>query len=69
MKVNELRELIASKPAGTKLNIATSQYTDKVWCSDEPIHAHSSAGACRAVIKQGLVTGFCGWRYYELEVL
>lgn len=68
MNVKELRELITSKPSGTVLEITTSQYADNTWVGDPP-DGHSSAAACRAVINEGIVTGSCKWRYYELTVV
>lgn len=67
--VEALRAFIESHKKGTVLNVATSMYATNTTDVDFSFDFNSTASACRSVINSGLVSGHCGWRYYELTVL
>ena len=67
--VQDLKDFINGHPVGTVLNIATSQYAYNTTSPGFRFDYHSTAPAVRSLINSGLVKGWCGWRYYEVEVL
>lgn len=67
--VQELKDFIKTKPIGAVLEIATSQYASNTTPPGHSFDYHSTAPAVRSLIKSGLLKGWCGWRYYEVEVL
>ena len=69
MNVSELKDFINTKPIGSMLDIATSQYAGNTTSPGYRFDAHSSAQAVRSLIKQGLIKGENRWRYYEVEVI
>jgi len=69
MNVTELKEFVESKPAGTKLDIATSQYADNTTAPGYRFDAYSNPAAVRSLEKKGLIKATSNWRYYEVEVL
>ena len=70
MNSKELEEALKDYPRGTKLQIQTSEYAYNT-ISDPSFRFDlaASAPAVRALIKKGIISGWCGWRYYEVEVL
>ena len=66
--VKDLETFIATKPPGTKLDIATSQYATNTVAEGYAFDFHSTAQAVRGLIKRGLLKGQSRWRYYEVEV-
>ena len=69
MNVTQLKDFVASKPAGTKLDIATSQYADNTTPAGYHFDAYSNAAAIRSLVKQELIEAVYMWRYYEVTVL
>ena len=67
--VQQLKAIIESHPAGTKLDVATSQYADNTTPPGYHFDAHSTAAAVRSLVNQGLITAEYMWRYYEVTVL
>ena len=65
----ELADFIARQEPGTKLKIATSQYAYNTTPKGFYFDFHSTAQAVRGAIKKGLITGSCGWRYYDVTVV
>ena len=67
-RVEDLKDFISDLPAGTKLNIATSQYADNTTAPDFHFDYYSTAPAVRSVAKQGLIEIDYKWRYYEVTI-
>lgn len=67
--VQDLRDFIKGHSVGTVLEIATSQYASNTTSPGHRFDYHSTAPAVRSLINSGLITGWCGWRYYEVTVL
>lgn len=67
--VSELKAIIEKHAAGTKLDVATSQYADNTTPPGYRFDAYSSAAAVRSLVNQGLISAEYMWRYYEVTVL
>lgn len=66
----ELEAVIAERfKKGDKLNIQTSEYAYNTTAPGFRFDEAASAPAVRALIKKGILSGECGWRYYAVEVL
>ncbi len=67
--VQRLRDFIAGKRTGAKLDIATSQYADNTTAPGYTFDFYSTAPAVRSLVKSGLIEADYRWRYYEVTVL
>ncbi len=66
----ELEAVIAENyKQGDTLNIQTSEYAYNNTAPGFRFDEAASAPAVRALINKGILSGECGWRYYEVTVL
>lgn len=65
--VNDLKTFLEGQPVNKKLYIATSQYATNTVAEGFTFDFHSTAQAVKSLIKQGIIKGECGWRYYEVK--
>ena len=65
----DLLNFILQHDKGTTLDISTSDYSDNYQTGYAKFDFHSTAPCVRGLIKRGIISGTCRWRYYEVEIL
>jgi hypothetical protein len=66
--VQDLKDFIATRKVGDRLEIATSEYASNTTPAGHSFDFHSTAPAVRSLIKAGYLEGANGWRYYDVRV-
>jgi len=64
--VIDLKEFVYGMKEGETANVATSQYAINTVAEGFQFDFFSTPQAIRSLERQGWITAFYGWRYYEI---